>query len=182
MENELLFEQEPALEISTISTLALFETDKAQRKAFCEDVVNKLRDEQADPLKVHVYIRAIEEIINTLTCTDEKKNKAFYLAKDYRRILLDAAEKQGKKFMLHNAEFTIKEVGSTYDFSKCEDPVLADLLEQQETIKKLVDVRKDFLKALPLKGIEIIDEETGEAYHCYPPAKSSTTSVSVSLK
>ena len=183
MQTEQLFEQDhPALEISTISTLALFETTKAQRVSFVEDVVNKLRDEQADPLKVHIYIKAMEEIISTLTVLDEKKNKTPWLAKEYKELLLNAAEKNGKKFLLNNAEFSIKETGTSYDFSKCDDTELAALLIEQEEIKVKVDARKTFLKALPLVGMEMLDKSTGEMVTIYPPSKSSTTSVSVSLK
>jgi hypothetical protein len=170
------------LELSTTSILSLFETTKAERATFVQDIIDRLVNEEADPLKIHLQVKAMEDIINGLTCKDEKKNKNYQSAITYHKYLLDAAEKYGKKFMLHNAEFSIKEVGSSYDFSKCEDPIITDLLAQQETIKRLVEVRKDFLKALPLPGIEIINEETGEACHCYPPSKSSTTSVAVSLK
>jgi len=183
MQTEQLFEQEqPALEISTISSLALFDTNKAGRLSFAEDVVSRLRDEQADPLKVHICIKAMEEIISTFTVLDEKKNKNPWIAKEYRELLLSAAEKNGKKFMFNNAEFSIKEVGASYDFSKCDDSELTSLLALQEDIKAKVESRKTFLKALPLSGMEILDKETGEMFTIYPPSKSSTTAVSVSLK
>jgi hypothetical protein len=41
---------------------------------------------------------------------------------------------------------------------------------------------EDFLKKVPHTGLDIINEFTGEVNKVYPPAKSSTTSVAVSLK
>lgn len=179
---EQLFEQEPQLEMSTISTLALFETNKSQRVSFVEDVLSKLRDEQADPLKVHIYIKAMEEIISTMTVLDEKKNKTPWLAKEYRELLLTAAEKHGKKFNLNNAEFSIKETGTSYDWLKCEDSVLNNLLAEKLRIDTDIKARQEFLKNIPDSGLEVLDKETGDMTMIYKPAKSSTTAVSVSLK
>lgn len=169
-------------QLTTSSILSLFETTKGQRKSFIEDIVERLRSGEADPLKVHLQVKAMEEIITGLTSTDEKKNKNFTVAIDYKNMLLQAAEKYGKKFQLHNAEFSVKEVGTSYDWTKCEDNELADLLSQQEAIKEKIKAKQDFLKTVPLEGLLITSEATGETFKVYPPAKSSTTSVAVSLK
>ncbi len=166
----------------TTSILSLFETTKEQRATFITDVVERLQNGEVDPLKVHLQVKAMEEIINGLTCTDEKKNKLFTMALNYKAMLLEAAEKHGKKFQLHNAEFSIKEVGTTYDWSKCEDPELNELLAQQEALKEKIKTKQDFLKTVPAAGLLITIEETGETIRVFPPAKSSTTSVAVSLK
>ena len=169
-------------QLTTTNILSLFETTKAERTTFAIDVVEKLRNEEADPLKIHLQIKAMEEIINSLTNTTEKTNKNFTLAIDYKNMLLEAAEKHGKKFQLHNAEFSIKEVGTKYDFSNCEDLGLSELLLKQAEIDAKVKAKQDFLKTVPLSGIVITDEETGDTYKVYPPSKTSTTSVAVSLK
>jgi len=183
MQTEELFGQEqPAFEISTISTLALFETNRPQRKSFVEDVIETLRDERADPLKVHIYLKAMEEIITMFTVLDEKKNKSPWLAKEYRELLLNAAEKHGKKFNLNNAEFSIKETGTSYDWTKCEDSVLNNLLSEKLKIDTDIKARQEFLKNIQDSGLEVLDKETGDMTMIYKPAKSSTTAVSVSLK
>lgn len=169
-------------QLTTSNILSLFETNKEQRTSFVNDVVDRLRNGEIDPLKVHLQIKAMEDIITGLTSTDEKKNKLFTAAIDYKAMLLQAAEKYGKKFQLHNAEFSIKEVGTVYDWSQCNDFQLADLLSTQEQIKEKIKERQDFLKTVPVNGILITDSETGETFMVYPPSKSSTTSVAVSLK
>lgn len=171
---------EQELEMTATSILSLFETSKAERSSFVADVVQRLRDGEADPLKVHLQIKCAEDIINSLTCTDEKKNKNFASAIDYKNMLVAAAEKNGKKFTYHNAEFSIKEVGTSYDWSKCEDPELVDLLEQQKAITEKVKAKQEFLKNVPATGIEMRFND--ELVTVYPPAKSSSTSVAVSLK
>jgi len=172
MNNELL--------ITPLNILSLFETTKEQRATFAQDVVERLRNEEIDPLKVHIQLKAMEEIFKSLTDKSEKTNKNFLLAIDYANMLLDAAEKNGKKFQMFNAEFSIKEVGTTYDWSKCEDPELAEMIKQQDELKVKIKEKQDFLKTVPLPGLDIrIDDELVTVY---PPSKSSTTAVAVSLK
>lgn len=167
-------------ELTTTNILSLFETTKEQRTSFVQDIVQRLRDEQVDPLKVHTQVKAMEEIINSLTNRTEKTNKNFTLAIDYHKMLLDAAEKNGKKFQMFNAEFSVKEVGTAYDWSKCEDVELIEMLAKQDELKEKIKAKQDFLKTVPISGIDIRIGD--ELVTVYPPAKSSTTSVFVTLK
>jgi hypothetical protein len=167
-------------QLTTINILSLFETTKEQRKSFCDDVVQRMRDEEVDPLKIHLQVKAMEEIIKSLTDKSEKTNKNFTLAIDYAGMILDAAEKHGKKFQLFNAEFSIKEVGTVYYWSKCNDPELAEMLEKQNELKDKIKAKQDFLKTVPVSGLDILIGD--ELVKVYPPAKSSTTAVAVSLK
>jgi hypothetical protein len=169
-------------QLTTTGILSLFETTKEQRRSFVDDLVLRLQDGEVDPLKVHLQIKAMEEIITSLTSTDEKKNKNVNAAIAYKGMLLEAAEQHGKKFELHNAEFSIKEVGTVYDWTKCEDPELADMLAKKAELDARIKAKQDFLKTVPQAGLLITIEETGETVKVYPPAKSSTTSVAVSLK
>lgn len=73
------------------------------------------------------------------------------------------------------------EVGVKYDYSQCNDPAYKALVEQMEVLKEAVKNQETFLKSVPLKGLLITDEETGEAYEVYPPSKTSTSSYKVSL-
>ena len=167
-------------ELTTVNILSIFETTKDQRKSFTEDIVNRLRNGEADPLKVHVQVKAMEEIIKTITDKSEKTNKNFTLAIDYNNMLLDAAEKNGKKFQMFNAEFSVKEVGTVYNWEQCNDPELAELLSIHESTKEKIKQKQDFLKTVPLSGIDIRIND--ELVTVYPPSKSSTTRVAVSLK
>lgn len=168
-------------EISVIDTLALFETNAKERQSFIDKLLDNLDYGYADPLKVHLQIKAIEDIIKQLTSLDEKTNKNVDAAKRYRSHLLEAANKYGKNFELFNAEFSIKETGSKYDYSQCGDHELLQWQKEYEAMKARIDERQNMLKTLPTEGIQKVDSN-GEVYTVYPPAKSSTTSVSVKLK
>lgn len=170
-------------QLSTAGILALFETNKEQRQHFVTDLVNRLDNGEIDPLTIHLQVKAMEDIIFQLTSTDEKKNKSFEAAKKYRSFLLEAAQKySAKSFEFSNAKFEIKETGTKYDYSQCNDPVLSELITKQNEIDELVKNRQKLLQTAPVKGLNLLIEDTGETVTVYPPSKSSTTSIAVTLK
>lgn len=158
--------------MTTTSILSLFETDKSQRESFCVDLIERLESGHVDPLTVHLQVKCMESIIKMLN-----ENSV------YKSMVLDASEKQGgKSFQFHNAKFEIKEVGAKYDFTKCGDSQWEQLNSQLEALKLQLKARENFLKTVPVKGIELLNDQTGELEMIYPPSKSSTTSVAVTLQ
>ena len=157
-------------ELSTVNILSLFETTKAERASFVSDVISRLNDGVADAIKVHLQVKAMEDVVKSLNDN-----------KEYKALVLDAAEKNGKKFTYQNAEFSIREVGTKYDYSNCGDSILAADQEQLDLLAEKVKARQKFLQAIGTEGLDIITED-GEALKIYPPSKTSTTSVAVSLK
>jgi hypothetical protein len=159
------------MELSTTSILALFETSKEQRMDFALRVVDALENGTADPLKIHLQIKCMEDIIKLLNSNTV-----------YKKAVLVSAEIQGKSFQFQNSKFEIKEVGVKYDYSQCGDPVYAMLEQRALSATNALKEREAFLKTVPGKGITLTEEETGEVCTVYPPSKSSTTSVAVTLK
>jgi len=153
------------------SILSLFQTDKAQRATFVSDIIARLEEGSAKPLEVHLQAKAMIEIAEALIADNT-----------YRDILLEEATKYGKAFDYQNAKFSIREVGTKYDYSQCGDLILAELQERSERATKALKERQDFLKVVPAAGVIYVDETTGDSYKIYPPSKQSTTSVTVSLK
>ena len=159
-------------ELSTTSILSLFETTKEQRESFALDLIDKIDSGNVDPLKVHLQVKCMEDVVKLINANT-----------NYKKAILESAENVGQKsFHFHNAKFEIKETGVKYDFSKCEDEVLTRLYSQQSELDAKVKSRESMLKTVSAKGMIITDEETGETFTVYPPAKSSTTSVAVTLK
>jgi len=159
-------------ELTTTSILSLFETTKEQRESFALDLIERIDGGQVDPLKVHLQVKCMEDVVKMINSNT-----------NYKKAILETAEQQGQKsFQFHNAKFEIKETGVKYDFSQCSDPVLVSLYSQQEAIDKAVKDRETMLKTIPQKGMVITDEESGETFTVYPPSKSSTTNVAVTLK
>lgn len=170
-------------ELSTTGTLSLFETTKEQRASFVTDLMDRLDSGNVSPLVIHLQLKAMQDIISCLTETDEKKNKSFLpLAKRYKALLLESAQKYGaKSFDFHNAKFEIKEVGTKYDYSQCNDNTLKDLETAYASLGESLKARQKFLQTVPVSGMTLVTED-GEAVTVYPPSKSSQTSVAVTLK
>ena len=160
----------------TLANNSLLNATKAEVKAFALQVMDMLEDGQQSPLEFHIQLKRMESILKQLT--DKKENAA--IADRYAKLLLSEAEKHGKKFDMYNGSFQIKETGTIYDWATTQDPTIAELLTQQEELKEKVKQRQEFLKAIPPQGMEVLFGE--ELITLYPPAKSSTTSLSVTLK
>ncbi len=167
-------------QLTTTNILSLFETSRAQRVSFVQDLIDRMSDGDTDPLKVHLQMKSLADIINSATNLDPKKNKHTNLAKKYKDLVLDAAQKHGKEFSLYNSNFNVQETGTKYDYSQCGDQELSDLLSLQASINEKVKNRQEFLKAVPSSGQVVVDGQ-GETYTVYPPSKSSTTAVVVKL-
>lgn len=169
---------ETVQQMSPVSMLALLNSNKAQRKSFCLQIIEQMENGEVDPIQVHVFLKNIEAIFKTLT--DEKTGKDF--AERYKDSLMDAVAKEsGNSFEKYNAKFQVKEAGTKYDWSVCNDSLLNGLLEAQEQTEKLIKERQELLKVVPESGMTYTDTETGEECTIYRPAKSSSTTVSVTL-
>lgn len=158
-------------DITTQGILSLFETTKEQRSTFVADIIERLDNGEIDPIKAHLQIKAMESIVKDLNANEH-----------YKAAVLAAAEKNGRKFSAFNAEFAIKEMGVKYDYTYCGNTDL--LLKQQQLEKLAAEIKElqDFLKKVKPEGVTVVDEETGAVNKFYPPSKSSTTSVVVTLK
>lgn len=157
-------------DLTTISTLSLFDTNKEQRKTFVDDVLARLLFGEIDPLRIHVYVKCLEDITKNILASEP-----------YKQMVLAEAIKYGTKgFEFGNAQITLRETGVKYDYSQCNDPKLAELYEQKFKIDLALKKREDFLKAAPIEGTQIMVDD--EVVTVYPPSKSSTTTPVVSLK
>jgi hypothetical protein len=74
----------------------------------------------------------------------------------------------------------LAEVGIKYNYDNCNDSALQELYDQESSIKELVKQREDFLKTIPINGMDIITEH-GEVVHIYPPTKTSTSSIKTTI-
>lgn len=157
------------MNITTYTDLSLFETSKGERQEFAQVVVNNAKEGLINPLKLHLQVKCLEDLIKQITSNP-----------DYKELTLDEAYKYGKTFEQYNAKFEIKEMGVKYDYGACNDPIMNDLLVQQAELEERIKERQKFLKAIPAKGLETLIED--EVITLYPPAKSSTTTISVNLK
>lgn len=149
-----------------------FPANRVEQAALAEEIVRQVVEGETDPLRVHVQISSMEGML-----------KQVKESKEYRLCVLDAAEQQNEKtFSLYGAEMRVREVGVKYDYSECGDPVWERLNRKLEEAKTRLREREIFLSCIPVGGQVMVDEETGECYRVYPPVRSSTTAVTVTLK
>lgn len=161
----------PEHHIPATSIVALFDTDKEQRKSFADSIVNEIMEGNKNALDIHVQLKMIESLLKDINDRPE-----------YKTALLEEAQKHGKSFTFHSAKVEVKEVGTKYDYSQCNDHELVMLENIAKEWTDKVKARQELLKKVPVEGLKQLDEATGEIYYSYPPSKSSTTSVAVTLR
>jgi len=116
-------------------------------------------------------ISAAEQLIKEIKSNDVFKN-----------CVRSEIEKYGKETKTSSgAKIELAETGTKYDYSQCNDSELIDMYAQLELLKNKVKERENMLKTLPLSGIDIAMQTTGEIVRVYPPAKTSTSSYKITL-
>ena len=123
---------------------------------------------EQSPLKTAVHLKALEELIKKLR-TDEQ-------IQDY--TLEQALLENAKTFTAYGAEIQIKEMGTKYDYSTCNDSLLVGLYAEMNELKDKIKDRENMLKAISEKNPVISPE--GEILN--RPTKRSKTGLSITLK
>lgn len=154
---------------SAIGAMRMMATTQTQIDVFSDQIIQSVKEGEASSLEVLALARAFEKAFKRV------------LPEIQQNILKDAELYPEKTFSFYGVEMTKSEVGVQYDFSVCGDPLHDRLESEFNTAKARLDERKKFLKGLnqPLKTI---DEETGELIELRPPLKTSTSTVTVSIK
>jgi hypothetical protein len=105
-----------------------------------------------------------------------RSNKQF---SDYVR---DEIAKNGKQIETQSAKLELAETAIKYNFDNCGDHIYEQLEQQLQSIEADLKDRKEFLKTVPVSGLSIINEQTGEVSMIYPPSKQSTSTYKITLK
>lgn len=136
-------------------------------KSFIDSILEK-----GGELEVAEALSAAEAFI--------KEVKSDARLKDAIRVEI---EKFGKSHTTANgSKLELAEAGVSYDYSQCNDPEYARLESESAEIGLMLKERQKMLQAVPLSGMDILNEETGEVYKIYPPSRTSTSSYKVTLK
>jgi hypothetical protein len=152
---------------TAISTLKLMPENLSQAVTFAEKLTSEIENGIVNPLDVLAQVKCIE--------------KSFELLKDkLMQFALEEAEKYEKSFEFKSVKIERSELGTKYDFSKTNDFRLAKIMTKVNEFNEQKKAREATLKTLKEKLIEV-DEETGETFEIYPPIKTSTTGLKVTL-
>ena len=125
----------------------IFETTKEQRVEFTYQLIERLNAGELDPLKTHLQVKALEDMLETL------KN-----SKDYKEAVLNAAVQNGKEFEYMSAKFNVREVGVKYDYTKCESPAYDEIMTEYNSSAKPKRIWKNFLKKYRIKDLTLLTE------------------------
>jgi len=132
------------------------------------DTKDQIMSGEQDSLKVAVHLKALEELISKLR-KDEQ-------IQDYT---LEQSLKQGEKtFSIYGAEISIREMGTKYDFSICNDSLLEGLYSQMTILKKQIKERETMLKTISEDNPAV----SMDAEILHPPLKTSKTGLAITLK
>jgi hypothetical protein len=149
--------------------LTLMASTSTQIDVFSDGVIQSVREGEINPLTVLVQLRAMEQASERIL----KEIKA--------NIMAEADKYPGKSFEYMGNQLTKAEHGTKYDYSVCCDPILNELLTEQEKIAAKVKARQERLKAQTTPET-IIDPTSGEIVTVIPPVKKSTSGLNVNIK
>jgi triphosphoribosyl-dephospho-CoA synthetase len=158
-----------ALQTQTLD-VSLIESTNDQRQEFAESIIEQVREGNVNPLDAQLFCKAIEDVAKRIMSDDRFKNE-----------LIEEATINGKRFQHKGVKFEVREAGVKYHFDKCDDPILALLQEQKAELDAKLKEREAFLKTVSTSGIDLLTED-GEVIKVFPPYKTSTTTVAVTLK
>ncbi|HKR03496.1 MAG TPA: hypothetical protein VJY62_02590 [Bacteroidia bacterium] len=154
---------------SAYSVINYNPTTKEQAEKFALKLISEVKSGEVNPLELHVKLTAMQKAM------DQVK-------KEIGALTLQEAEKHGAKmFEAYSSKIEIYELGTKYDFSNCNDPEWVEAKQKEDEAAEKRKERETLLRSV--KGsLEIVIPGTGEIAKVYPPTKSSTTGIKVTLK
>ena len=141
------------------------ETMQIQSNVLIQSIV----EGEIDPLQAVAKIRFLSDALNTALKDDRVKDA----------VLSEIDKNGGKEATSYGVKFTQKEMGVSYDYSVCGDPEYDQMALEMEALKAKMKEREEYLKHIPELGQTVVNEETGEVYKIYRPARMATETIQV---
>ncbi len=148
------------------NTLAILPTTKEQVATFAAKLENELQSGSVNPL----------DIIHIQKCFEKTFEKIKPTLSELART---EAEKYGKSFEFKGAKIELAEVGVKYDYSKCGHLDYNRLVAEIDTLNEKKKALETMIKTF--KGETNMISEDGEPMTVYPPTKTSTSSIKVTI-
>lgn len=146
------------------------ELSKTQIKVIADQTAKDIINVGMDAFKVADTIAKMELFIKELKANPEYLDYLITMVSMYGNGVTTST----------GTKLELAEVGVKYDFSQCNDQELKKMEQEFEVLEEKIKSRKDFLKALSPKGIDVMTEE-GELVTLYPPSRSSKSSVKCTI-
>lgn len=130
--------------------------------SFASEIVEK----STDPIKQLAVVAKVQHLCKELEL-------------GFKKVCLSEIQNfEGQKTFVQGVELSQAEVGTKYDYSS--SPIWNELESQIVELKSKQKEHEDFLKALKSKTQILTDD--GEVIELFPPAKSSSTSIKLTIK
>jgi len=153
-------------EISKFKTSPIISADKSGLSNMVSSYLEELAFNGGEPLNdlalCRKYIFLLEELEKGI--------------KDY--VIKELEKQDNSEALIMGANMKIVETGVKYDYSASK-PWVEQKAKIDEETKKLKDI-EGIAKSLKSK-MTVVDEITGETHEYFPPSKSSSTSIRVTL-
>ena len=154
---------------TALGAARMLPTTQTQIDVFSDQVIESVRQGEANPIEVLVIMKAFEK-------AQER------ILKEIREHYVNEASKYPENsFEFNGTKIEKAELGTMYNYAVCNDTVLERLECDFNTVKALLDERKKFLQALK-QPLTVVDELTGEVVKINPPVKKSTSGLKVFIK
>ena len=158
--------------MENLAIISQFPRTKSEQKEMVAMMVDRAKSGEEDILRIEAAMANIEAVVKDYRANTEVKE-----------MLLEEVGKYGKGIAeVHNATFQIKEVGVKYDFTNCGhqayDSICAEIARLTEQKKEMEGI----MKAHGDKSWIMTDAESGETYEVYPPARTASQQVCVTIK
>ncbi|MBQ2188943.1 MAG: hypothetical protein II401_10375 [Bacteroidales bacterium] len=144
---------------------------KTEQKSFIAQLVDAALKGEVDLLKVHAQMENLKAVIEGYLKDPKVKELEIDEVRKYEN---DIAE-------VHNAKFEIASVGVKYDYTLCGHKAynriqqqIADLQAKAKQMEEVMKLNKEMWV--------YTDTETGETYEVYPPTKTGSLSVKITVK
>ena len=154
---------------SPTELLTMMASTQTQIDVFSDGVIEDVQAGNINPLTVLIQLRAMERASERI------------LKEINPNIMNEADKYPGTEFEYLGNKITKVEHGTSYDYSKCNDPTWARAYNLAQEAKEQLKERENFLKAVKAP-FSLLDEGTGEVATITPPIKKSTSGLNVTIK
>jgi hypothetical protein len=152
-----------------VISLDELQPSNANSKALADKIIDAIINGYVNPLDFAVKKKCIEEALELAFNNTMVKD-----------AMIEEANKHSGKTTWMGAKIEACEVGIKYHFDKCGDPKLVELENTAGDLADKIKMRKEYLKKVDGKGEKLLVED--EVVEVFPPYKTSTTSIKVSLQ
>lgn len=157
------------LPTSAMGVIRQLSVSKSGIQTFSNQLIESVRNGDVNPLELKAAFKAMEAIM-------EKVNEAT------KENQLRESEKYPEKiFSAFGCKIEKAEVGVSYDYSICGDPIYNQRAQILEAAKKQLEERAAFLKSLK-ENLTLVDDESGEVATVRPPLKKGAQGLKFSIQ